>query len=60
MTMATLSYDIKRSPTVKTSAIVRRIQVLLDRFGTLEKSQQKYGDLVEADKSFLLSSAKSY
>ena len=43
----------KLPPTVKTPAIVTMIKALLDQFGTLEKYQQKYGEIFYSPKSSL-------
>ncbi|BAZ45271.1 cytochrome P450 [Chondrocystis sp. NIES-4102] len=43
----------KLPPTVKTPGIITIIQALLDQFGTLEKYQQKYGELFYSPKSSL-------
>lgn len=52
-TVTSPSDKTKLPPKVKTPAIVTMIQALLDQFGTLEKYQQKYGEIFYSPKSSL-------
>ena len=54
MTTVTSSSDRKLPPTVKAPAFVGMIRALLDQFGTLERYQQKYGEIYYTRKSSLL------
>ena len=54
MTTVTPSSNKKLPPMVKVPAIVGMIRALLDQFGTLERYQQKYGEIYYTPQSSLL------